>query len=167
MTIAEKYYALNSAINIFLAGQGETARVFKYGRVTEGKKYPYFQSDYKVIDAQPFSTNESGRYTDFYYYLNYFVAAKNEMSNDAALFNTLEKVREAVGNPNKIILQNVASVLRIELTPEFAFKGGLEVLQRGLIFTCRAVCTHVLSDNVSEATIDNVVEVVDGALNYN
>lgn len=167
MTIAEKYYAMNEAINLFLKGESSTARVYKYGTVMDKKPYPYFQSDYKVIDSQPFSTDESGRYTDFHYYLNFFTASKNERDNDAALFNVLEKAREAIGNPNKLILRNIASVLRIEQTPEFAFRGGLEVLQKGLILACRAVCSHVLSVSVSEATIDNAVGVAGGDLNYN
>lgn len=169
MTIAQKFYAMNTAINEFLAGlvPAQTAQVYKYGTVADGKKpYPYFQSDYKVTDSQPFSTDESGRYTDFTFFLNFFTAAANERSNDAALFNVFEQVREAIGNPNKLILQPIASVTKIEQTPEFNFKGGLAVLQRGLILTCRAVCSHVLSDDVNEATIQNAEEVATGDLNY-
>lgn len=167
MTIAEKYYAMNAAINAFLSAAGEAARVFKYGTIADDKKnYPYFQSNYRVIDAQPFGTDESGTYTDFYFYLNFFTAAKNERDNDAALFMVFEKVREAIGNPNKLILQPVASVTRVEQTPEFNFRGGLEVLQRGLILTCRAVCSHVVADGVADATIDNAVQVAGGDLNY-
>ena len=167
MTIAEKYYAMNAAINTFLAAAGETARVFKYGTVKDSARpYPYFQSDYKVYDAQPFGTDESGTYTDFYFYLNFFTAASNERKNDAALFNVFEKVREAIGNPNKLILQPIASVTKVEQTPEFNFRGGLEVLQRGLILTCRAVCSHVVADGVAEATIENAVQVAGGDLNY-
>ena len=167
MTIAEKYYAMNAAINAFLIAAGETARVFKYGTVAaDNRVYPYFQSSYKVYDAQPFGTDESGTYTDFYFYLNFFTAAKNERDNDAALFTVFEKVREAIGNPNKLILQPIASVTRVEQTPEFNFRGGVEVLQRGLILTCRAVCSHVVADGVAEATIENAVQVAGGDLNY-
>jgi hypothetical protein len=166
MTIAEKFYAMNAAIKAFLVAQGETAGVYKYGTVITGKPYPYFQSDYKVYDAQPFGTDESGTYTDFYFYLNFFTAASNERKNDAALFNVFEKVREAIGNPNKLILQPIASVTRVEQTPEFNFRGGLEVLQRGLILTCRAVCSHVVADGVVDATIDNAVQVAGGDLNF-
>ena len=102
----------------------------------------------------------------FDYFLNYFVAAKNEDSNDAALFTTFEKVKEAIGNPYYVILQPIASVLKITHTPEFRFKGGLEVLQRGLILTCRTVCGNVLSEVAKQTTIENVVEVVEGSLEY-
>lgn len=167
MTIAEKFYAMNKAIIDFLDGQNIDAAVYKYGRVVENVKYPYFQSDYKIKNGtQPFSSKQSGRYTEFDYFLNYFVAAKNENSNDAALFTTLEKVKEAIGNPYYLILQPVVSVLKIDDAPEFTFKGGREVLQRGLILSCRTVCGNVLSEVAKQTTIENVVEVAEGALNY-
>lgn len=167
MTIAQKYYAMNAAIQAFLVSEDETAKIYKYGRVVQGVRYPYFQSTYRVRDAQPFPSKQSGTYTDFDYFLNYFVAAKNEDSNDALLFTTFEKVKEAIGNPYYLILQPVASVLKIAHAPEFTFKGGLEVLQRGLILTCRTVCGNVLSEIAKQTTIENVVEVAEGALEYN
>lgn len=167
MTIAEKYYAMNEAIIDFLKSQSLDVSVYKYGRVAQDIKYPYFQSDYKIKDGtQPFPSKQSGTYTEFDYFLNYFVAAKNENSNDAALFTTFEKVKEAIGNPYYIILQPIASVLKIVLTPEFSFKGGREVLMRGLILTCRTVCSNVLSEVAKQTTIENVVEVAEGALEY-
>lgn len=166
MTIAEKYYAMNAAIKSFLVDQDIDAGIYKYGRVVEGVKYPYFQSDYRVTNAQPFPSKQSATYTEFDYFLNYFTAAKNENPNDAALFTTFEKVKEAIGNPYYLILQPIASVLRIEHTPEFHWKGGREVLQRGLILSCRTVCGNVLSEVAKQTTIENVVEVAEGALNY-
>lgn len=166
MTIAEKFYAMNAAIKSFLVSQESDAGIYKYGRVVQNVRYPYFQSDYRVRDAQPFPSKQSGTYADFDYFLNYFVAAKNEDSNDALLFTTFEKVKEAIGNPYYLILQPIASVLKITHTPEFRFKGGLEVLQRGLILTCRTVCGNVLSEVAKQTTIENVVEVVEGSLEY-
>lgn len=166
MTIAEKFYAMNAAVQTFLNAQGHGTQIYKYGRRPDAVKYPYFQSAYRVTSAQPFPTKESGRYTDFEYQLNFFTAAKNEDDNDAALFTVFEQVREAIGNPNYLILNPVAQVLKITDAPEFQYKGGLEVIQRGLIIACRSVCSNVLSDNTTTATIDNAVAVAAGDLRY-
>lgn len=166
MTIAQKYYAMNAAILSFLAAQGDTTEIYKYGRRPATVRYPYFQSTYKVTNAQPFPSKQSGTYTEFDYFLNYFVAAKDEDQNDALLFTTFEKVKEAIGNPYYIILQPIASVLKITHTPEFTYKGGAEVLQRGLILTCRTVCGNVLSEVAKQTTLENVVEVVEASLEY-
>lgn len=149
MTLAQKYYAMNAAINVFLTSQSETARLYKYGAVVEEKKtYPYFQSTYRLKEAQPFGTTESGSLTDFEYILNFFTAATSERTNDASLFTVFEKVREAIANPTYLIWRNIANVYGTNYAPEFSFKGGVEVLQRGLIFSCQSVCSHVLADVV-------------------
>lgn len=166
MTIAEKFYAMNAAVQTFLNAQANGVKIYKYGRRPDAVRYPYFQSEYRVTTAQPFPTNESGRYTEFEYQLNYFTAAKNEDDNDAALFTVFEKVREGIGNPNYLILNPVAQVLKMTDAPEFRYKGGLEVIQRGLIIACRTVCSNVLSDNTTAATIDNAVAVAAGELRY-
>ena len=40
MTINEKYYAMNEALNKALKAQSVTARVYKYGAVPKNASYP-------------------------------------------------------------------------------------------------------------------------------
>jgi len=74
MTIIEKYYAMNKALNQALAAGGSgvsPARVYKYGAVPKGASYPYFQSTYRVTRRQPYASSVSGVLTDFEYILNF------------------------------------------------------------------------------------------------
>ena len=177
MTLYEKYYAMNSALNTALIGQGVTCPVFKYGTVVkkgdgypsvDGQpvKYPYIQTTYRVTKRQPNGSNASGTLTDFEFTLNFFTAAANERTNDASLFVPYETARELVVSPDFLIWRGIANVLNHEETPEFNFHGGLEVLQKGLIFKCQSVVSHVI-DFTPEIVPDNeVMEVVEDAINF-
>ena len=165
MTITEKYYAMNKALNEALKTQSQTARVYKYGVVPKSAAYPYFQSSYRVIKRQPFGTSVSGVLTDFEYSLNFFTAAQSDEANDAALFNPYEIARELVTSPESFIWNGIANILSHDETPEFKTKGGLEVLQRGLVFTCQTVTTFVSTiHGGEEITVDNVVDTIKNAL---
>ena len=169
MTIIEKYYAMNRALNVALAagGSGPAARVYKYGAVPKGVAYPYFQSTYRVTYRQPFASSVSGVLTDFEYILNFFTAAPHDEANDAALFAPYETARELITSPESFIWSGIASVLSHEETPEFSFKGGLEVLQRGLIFACQTVTAFVSSiHGGEEVTVDEVVDTIEKSLEY-
>jgi len=163
MTIIEKYYAMNKALNQALAagGSGSSARVYKYGTVPKGATYPYFQSTYRVTRRQPFASSVSGVLTDFEYTLNFFTAAPNDEANDAKLFEPYEMARELITSPESAIWNSIATVLSHDETPEFNFKGGLEVLMRGLVFACQTVTTFVSAiHGGEEITVDNVVETI-------
>lgn len=169
MTIIEKYYAMNKALNLALAagGSGPAVRVYKYGAVPKGATYPYFQSTYRVTHRQPFASSISGVLTDFEYTLNFFTAAPNDEANDAKLFEPYERARELITSPESFIWDGIATVLSHDETPEFNFKGGLEVLQRGLVFACQTVTTFVSSiHGGEEITVDNVVDTIEKSLGY-
>ncbi len=169
MTIIEKYYAMNKALNQALAagGSGPAVRVYKYGAVPKGATYPYFQSAYRVTRRQPYASSVSGVLTDFEYILNFFTAAPNDEANDAALFEPYEMARELITSPESFIWDGIATVLSHDETPEFNFKGGLEVLQRGLVFACQTVTTFVSSiHGGEEITVDNVVDTIEKSLEY-
>jgi hypothetical protein len=169
MTIIEKYYAMNKALNQALAagGSGPAARVYKYGTVPKGASYPYFQSAYRVTRRQPFASSVSGVLIDFEYTLNFFTAAPNDEANDAKLFEPYEIARELITSPESFIWDGIATVLSHDETPEFNFKGGLEVLMRGLIFVCQTVTTFVSSlHGGEEITVDNVVDTIEKSLEY-
>jgi len=170
MTIIEKYYAMNKALNQALAAGGSgvsPARVYKYGAVPKGASYPYFQSAYRVTYRQPFASSVSGVLTDFEYTLNFFTAAPNDEANDAALFEPYEIARELITSPESFIWNGIATILSHDETPEFKFKGGLEVLQRGLVFACQTVTTFVSSiHGGEEITVDEVVDTIEKSLEY-
>ena len=169
MTIIEKYYAMNAALNKALAagGSGLSVRVYKYGAVPKGASYPYFQSTYRVTHRQPFASSISGVLTDFEYTLNFFTAAPNDEINDAALFEPYEIARELITSPESFIWSGIATVLSHAETPDFKFHGGLEVLQRGLVFACQTVTTFVSSiSGGEEVTVDEVVDTIEKSLEY-
>jgi len=165
MTIIEKYYAMNTALNRALAAQSVAARVYKYGTVPKGASYPYFQSAYRVTYRQPFASSISGVLTDFEYILNFFTAAASDELNDAKLFEPYEIARELITSPESFIWNGIATILSHDETPEFNFKGGLEVLQRGLVFACQTVTTFVSSiHGGEEITVDNVIDTIEHSL---
>lgn len=169
MTIIEKYYAMNTALNVALAagGSGPSVRVYKYGAVPKGASYPYFQSTYRVTYRQPYASSVSGVLTNFEYTLNFYTAAPNDEANDAALFEPYEIARELITSPESFIWTGIATVLSHDETPEFKFHGGLEVLQRGLVFTCQTVTTFVSSvHGGEEVTVDEVADTIEKSLEY-
>lgn len=165
MTIIEKYYAMNTALNQALVTQGLTARVYKYGAVPKNATYPYFQSTYRVKYRQPYATSVSGVLTDFEYTLNFFTAAPSDEANDAALFEPYEIARELITSPESAIWNSIATVLSHNETPDFKFHGGLEVLQRGLVFSCQTVTSFTSRiHGGEEITVDEVVDTIKNSL---
>ena len=167
MTINEKYYAMNAALNKALVAKSVTARVYKYGVVPKNATYPYFQSFYRVTKRQPFASKSSGVLTSFEYMLNYFTAPASDEANDAVLFEPYEIARELITSPDSFIWDGIANVLSHDETPEFNYKGGLEVSQRGLVFACETVTTFVSSiSGGKEVTTDEVVKTIEESLEY-
>ena len=166
MTIIEVYYAMNSAINVALKQLNVVAPVYKYGTVPNGTSYPYFQSSYRVQNRQPYASKTSGVLVDFEYVLNFFTAAGSDEENDAVLFEPYEIARELITSPDSFIWDGIANILDHNETPQFNFKGGLEVLQRGLIFDCQTVTSFVSSIHGGEVvTVDHVTETIKSSLN--
>jgi hypothetical protein len=165
MTIIEKYYAMNTALNQALRAQSQTAQVYKYGTVPNQQKYPYFQSVYRVQRRQPFGSSVSGVLTDFEYTLNFFTAATSDEANDSTLLNPYEIARELITSPESMIWRNIAAILNHDETPGFKVKGGLEVLQRGLIFNCQTVTSFVSTiHGGTEISVDDIIETIEDIL---
>ncbi|MDD5363614.1 MAG: hypothetical protein PHN88_15940 [Ignavibacteria bacterium] len=165
MTIIEKYYAMNTALNLALKAQSQVAQVYKYGTVPEHKKYPYFQSVYRIQRRQPYASSVSGVLTDFEYTLNFYTAAISDEKNDVALFTPYEIARELITSPESMIWRNIAVILNHDETPGFKVKGGLEVLQRGLIFNCQTVTSFVSTiHGGTEIPTDDIIETIQDAL---
>ena len=166
MTLYEKYYAMNKALNDALTGRGIVCPVYKYGSVAQPVTYPYIQTIYRVTKRQPNGSAISGTLIDFEYTLNFFTAAVHERSNDAGLFIPYETARELITSPGYLIWKDIANVLNHEETPEFNFHGGLEVLQKGLLFKCQTVVSHVITDNTKYVPEDDALAVVEGSINF-
>lgn len=166
MTLYQKYYAMNTALNTALEGQSVVCPVYKYGRVVKEQSYPYIQTTHRVISRQSNGSAISGTLTDFEYILNFFTAAEHEDLNDAALFVPYETARELIVSPEHLIWRNIANVLNHDETPEFNFKGGLEVIQRGLVFKCQTVVSHVITDGTEYVSEDDAMEVVEDSINF-
>lgn len=166
MTLYEKYYAMNKALNAGLYSVDIICPIFKYGTVVKDITYPYMQSTYRITKRQPNGSNASGTLIDFEYILNFFTAAKHERENDAALFIPYETARELVVSPDFNIWSGIANVLNHDETPEFNFKGGLEVIQKGLIFKCQSVVSHVIAFTPEIVPVDEAMEVVEDSINF-
>ena len=166
MTLYEKYYAMNKALNDALYSANVICPVFKYGTVVKDTPYPYIQTTYRVQKRQPNGSNESGTLIDFEYTLNFFTAAKHERMNDAALFVPYETARELIVSPDFNIWSGITNVLNHDETPEFNFKGGLEILQKGLIFKCQSVVSHVIAFTGEIVPVDVAMEVVEDSINF-
>ena len=165
MTINEKYYAMNAALNKALVAQSQTVRVYKYGTVPKDAAYPYFQSFFRVVKRQPYASSTSGVLVDFEYSLNFFTAKSSDEANDATLFEPYEIARELITSPESFIWDGIANILSHDETPEFNVKGGLEVLQRGLVFACQTVTTFVSTlHGGEEITVDEIVDTIKNAL---
>jgi hypothetical protein len=157
---------MNTALNQALQAQDQTAQVYKYGSVPAQKKYPYFQSSYRVKSRQPYASSVSGVLTDFEYVLNFFTAAVSDEVNDADLFIPYEIARELITSPESMIWSGIANILSHNETPDFKLKGGLEVLQRGLVFDCQAVTEFVSTiHGGKEIPIEDIIETIEDALN--
>jgi hypothetical protein len=166
MTLNEKYYAMNSALNTALVAHSIVCPVYKYGTVSQPDKYPYIQTTYRVTKRQPNGSVKSGTLIDFEYYLNFFTAASHERQNDAALFVPYESARELVVSPDLMIWSGITNVLNHDETPEFNFKGGLEILMKGLVFKCQSVVSPVIADTGTTVPIDEAMQVIEGSINF-
>lgn len=156
---------MNAALNEGLQKLSINAPVYKYGTVPTGATYPYFQTTYRVQNRQPFAKKTSGVLMDFEFVLNFFTAAASDEENDAALFYPFEAARELITSPDSFIWDGIANVLSHNETPRFDFKGGLEVLSRGLVFDCQTVTSFVSSISGGEVvTVDNVTETIKQSL---
>lgn len=166
MTLNEKYYAMNRALNDALVAHGVTCPIYKYGAVARPVSYPYIQTTYRVTKRQPNGSAASGTIVDFEFSLNFFTAASHERVNDASLFIPYETVRELIVSPDYLVWSGIANVLNHDETPEFDFKGGFEVIQKGLIFRCQTVVSHVIASPVKYVPEDEAMEVIEGSINF-
>lgn len=173
MTLTEVYYALNSAVNVFLRTQGETARLYAFGINPQQQKrrddkptYPYFQSHYPTnIERPPHTTTDSKIITWFDYQVNFYAAPINEQYNAAALMSLFEKFMNGVQDTRAQIWRDVASLQRIIGPVDIATRGGSVQVAFATTFRLAAVCSYALDITpYVPSTVDSALAMVDAAL---
>lgn len=152
MTLNEKYYAINTAINNYLSSKNITARVYKYGvdsallktnsQNATQIRYPYFQSSIDNKKQQFATTRSGGILTNFDYQLNYFTGPHDEFQNDAALFWPFEVVANALGDVDLLLLSSIANIKHVSGPYTFEYKSGQALPAAAMIYNMQAVCSY-------------------------
>lgn len=152
MTLNERYYAVNTALNTYLQSKGIQAQVIKYGidpatlmkdqNNTSATKYPYFQSYITNIVEQPWTTQSTGIFTDFDYQLSYFAGPRSEKINDTKYFYPFEVAKNVLGDIDLNILDGIADIKAKEGPYKFDMKSGQPVASAIMIYHMRAQCSY-------------------------
>lgn len=173
MTLAQVYYALNTAVNQFLKEHGETARLYAFGinpaqqkARAEKPQYPYFQSHFPTnVDRPGYTAPEHKIPTWFDYQLNFYAAPENEQYNAAALISLFDKVMNGIQDTRIQIWRDIASVQRIIGPVDTAFEGGSIKVAFATTFRLMSICSYVLEiPPFVESSVDSAIAVIDGAL---
>lgn len=162
MTLIQKFYAINTALNLFLRGQGVRCQVIKYGvdpattKVTSNdqtsSRYPYMQT---WIPDPPrpnaWTSRESGIYTRFKFQLNFYTAPEFEFENDALLYTPFNLARIAFSDVAMRVLMmtdpegntfSIADVLKVHEPISFKMTSGSPVIQSVLLVEMATVCAY-------------------------
>lgn len=152
MTLNQKYYAINTAVNNYLSSKGIQCRVIKYGidpatLKTDSNnnaqvKYPYMQSYINNPKEQPWTSEKLGILTDFEYQLSFFTGVRSEKTNDALFFYPFEVAKNVLGDVALNILDGIADIKSKEGPYKFDIKSGQAVPSAIMIYRMRAVCSY-------------------------
>lgn len=172
MTLNQRYYAVNTAINTYLQSKGIDARVIKYGidpatlanqsLSTAKTKYPYFQSYITNVQEQPWTTETTGIFTDFDYQLSYFAGPQSEKINDTKYFYPFEVVKNVLGDINLNILDGIADIRSKEGPYKFEVKSGQPVASAIMIYKMRAQCSYeaIIPDAGITTDINSAISII-------
>lgn len=160
LTLKQRYYGINAALNSYLVSKGQQCKVLKYGidRATlknstsnQTDKYPYLQT--YVNNAKPVSwTNyENGVLTDFDFQISFFTSPATEFEKDDKLFEPFYIATNALSDARLKLLQTtiganvttLADLISVRYTEEFGIVSGAPVPSAIFIAKMRAVCGYV------------------------
>lgn len=161
-TLTEKYYALNAALNVFLAGYDvrcpviqfgiDPARIPVNGKDQNARRYPYMQSFILNPKATAWTSDRSGIYTRFEYQLSFFTSPESEYENVSELFKPFHLARMAFSDISLNTFLRVdedtgasctiADLLRLREEPSFSMQSGAPVPKAVLIAEMATVCGY-------------------------
>ena len=180
MTLMQKYYAINSALNSYLISHGISCPVIKYGvdpatLVDETgpspfSAYPYIQTYISNVTQQPWTSKEAGLFTTFDFQLSFFTAPDDEFINDADFFIPFEAAKLAFTDINARALQitdesgnsvMIADILSLRHHYEFDLVSGSPVPAAFLIAKMRTVCSYAIEtpDATDATNIDEAITI--------
>lgn len=164
MTLEEKYYAINAALNAWFETQEVRCPVVKFGvdpatlkasvRDQTNSRYPYFQSFLMNPQPQAWTSSAAGVYTRFEYQLSFYTSPDNEFTNDAALWLPFNLARIALSDvslgvlsvdSNAAVAVTIADLLRVREERSFSMVSGAPVPRGVLIAEMAAVCSYPIS----------------------
>lgn len=178
LTLMQRYYGINKALNDYLKSRAIDCPVIKYGidpatikaqsNAQTGFKYPYFQSYIRPVNPQAWTSSDAGTLTQFEYQLSFFTGPQDEFANDADKFIPFDVARNALSDVNIRLLATVdiygnrttlADLLDVQHHYEFSMKTGQPVPAAFLIAKMRAVCAYPISipDATLSTDIDNAI----------
>jgi len=175
LTLLQRYYAMNAALDKYLSDQQTNCPVIKYGidpatlkttfKDTRDSVFPYIQTHISNVRPVAWTSLDSGIMTEFDYQLSFFTSPADETVNDAAYFIPFEVARIGLTDVNRKVLSTfdtdgneytIANILDLKFHYEFEMKTGSPVPAAFLIARMRAVCAYV-----AEAGIVNPTESTD------
>lgn len=181
LTLQERYYKINEALNNFFESQSLDCRVLKYGidpattkdnTNLQEKKYPYFQSFLLNPKPQSWTDQQSGTYYEFEYQLSFFTSPRNETEDDIDEMRPFEIARIALCDIDLDLLRidpddpssgTYATVLDVKTPLSFKMVSGAVVPSGVLLVKMAAVVSYPITlPVVGDATnIDNAIVITE------
>lgn len=183
LTLMERYYAINQALNAYLVSLDLNCPVIKYGidpatlkRTWKGQayeRYPYIQTYITNVKAQQWTSYQGGTLTEWDFQVSFFSSPKTEFENDAVYFRPFEAVKNGLSNIRLNLLQTTGEDGKVTTLAdifdpvrfhyEFEMKSGSPVPSAFAIFKMRAVCGY--GQNLAEPDTTLSTDL-DNAINY-
>lgn len=184
LTLMERYYAINQALNSYLISKDIFCPVIKYGidpatlkAEWKGQAYdrfPYIQTFISNVKAQQWTSYAGGTLTEWDFQVSFFSSPTGqEFANDAVFFRPFEAVKNGLSNINLNLLQTISNDGKITTIAdiyepirfhyEFEMKSGSPVPSAFMICKMRAVCGY--GENLAEpdptlsTDLDNAIEI--------
>lgn len=183
LTLMERYYAINQAINSYLVSKNIFCPVIKYGidpatikptwKNTQYDRFPYIQTFISNVRPVAWTSYFKGTLTDFDFQISFFTSPTDETINDSVFFKPFEAVKNALSNINLKLLQTVdqagnittiADLRSMVYHKDFYMKSGSPVPSAFLICKMRAVCGYGNDLAEPDPTISTDI---DNSINFN
>ncbi len=183
LTLMERYYAINQALNSYLVSLDLNCPVIKYGvdlatlkRSWKGQqydRYPYIQTYISNVKAQQWTSYQGGTLTEWDFQASFFSSPKTEFENDALYFKPFEAIKNGLSNIRLNLLQTVSNDGKITTLAdiyepirfhyEFEMKSGSPVPSAFMICKMRAVCGYGMNlaepDPTISTDLDSAIEI--------